>query len=66
MLLDRFRDIITYLIYRRKSSREIENCLRDRFGALRGIGSRQIRRYIEENDMRYRPDNNQLLIEEGN
>ena len=66
MLLDQFTDIITYLIYRRKSSREIENYLRDRFGALRGIGSRQIRRYIEENDMRYRPNNNQLLIEVGN
>ena len=66
MILDQYRNIIIYLIYRRQSSSQIETYLRSHFGPLRGLGERQIRRYIEENDLRYRPDNFQLLSEVEN
>ena len=66
MVLEQYIDIIRALIHRRKSSLQIEDYLRNRFDNIRGLGERTIRRFISDNNLRFRPDQNELQVEVHN
>jgi hypothetical protein len=66
MILHEFRSTIIELIRRGLTSREISDYLISNFGRLRGFAVRSVRRYIETNELRYRPNRENLEIEVRN
>lgn len=61
MILDTYLNIIVDLLHRGYSYSQIQDYILTNYNVSRGISLRSIRRFVRENNLRYRPDNEQLV-----
>lgn len=66
MILDPLIDVIKTLVASNKSYYEIHTYLVQNYSNLRGLSERSIRRFIKKNKLKYKPNDEELIVEVSN